>query len=49
MVFRSGIRDQSPISMFYNSFRVLNYAHIHEVLFKERAKTSKIKKKEESR
>lgn len=40
MVFRSGIKDQNPVSMFYNSFRVLNYAYIHEVLFKQRVKKS---------
>lgn len=35
--------------MLYNSFRVRNYTHIYEVLFKQRIKKSKKKREEESK
>lgn len=47
MVFRymyPASRIRVHISMLYNSFRVLNYTHRHEVLFKQRVKKSKKKK-----
>lgn len=47
MVFRCvylASRTRVHISMLYTNFRVLNYTHIQEVLFKQMVKKSKKKK-----
>lgn len=44
-------RIRVHVSVLYYSFRVLNYTHTHEVLFKQRVKlnkqTKKVRKKAE--